>query len=602
VTAAGALALVAVLGAGPPTSGGQGAEEPWFRDQAAAAGVARAHRTRSFDNPYARIMEGYTALGAAVAVGDFDGDGFDDLYVTDSSEDGRNLLYRNDGDFTFTEVGEAAGVAGGNDAANASADALWLDYDGDGREDLLVVRFGRSQLFRNRGPGAGGGVTFEEVTEAAGLGRHLNSITAIAFDYDGDGDLDLLLGNYFQPVDLFDPETPRFFPESFETAANGGGLTLYRNEGPDSDGPTFTDATAEAGLAHHTGWTLDVGHADADHDGDDDLYVAADFGTDRFFFNNGDGTFTDATETALGGFDTKKGMNAEWGDFDNDGLFDVYVTNITDEYMREGNFLWKNQGTHPEGAPDGPTFADVARETGTWDTGWGWAGKLFDYDNDGWLDLYVANGWVSAGPENYVVDVFELIVRPEVDLADARNWPPMGDKTLSGYQRNHLFHNQGGTLFRDDAARHGLDSIRDARGVAVADLDNDGRLDLFVTNAGAEPHLFRNVAPAAGHWLELVLEGSGKNPRAIGARVWAEAGGARRVRFVDGGNGFGAQSTRRVHFGLGDAAAVERLEIAWPSGRRQVFEDVAAGRIYRAIEGRPELVPFEAAPRKGGSS
>ena len=602
MTVAGALALVAVLGAGAPTSGGQRADEPWFRDQAAAAGVARAHRNRSFDNPYARIMEGYTALGAAVAVGDFDGDGFDDLYITDSSEDGRNLLYRNDGDFTFTEVGEAAGVAGGNDAANASADALWLDYDGDGREDLLVVRFGRSQLFRNRGPGADGGVTFEEVTEEAGLGRHLNSITAIAFDYDGDGDLDLLLGNYFQPVDLFDPETPRFFPESFETAANGGGLTLYRNQGPDSDGPTFTDATAEAGLAHHTGWTLDVGHADADHDGDEDLYVAADFGTDRFFLNNGDGTFTDATETALGGFDTKKGMNAEWGDFDNDGLFDVFVTNITDEYMREGNFLWKNQGPQPDGAPDGPTFADVARETGTWDTGWGWAGKLFDYDNDGWLDLYVANGWVSAGPENYVVDVFELIVRPDVDLADARNWPPMGDKTLSGYQRNHLFHNQGGTLFRDDAARHGVDSIRDARGVAVADFDNDGRLDLFVTNAGAEPHLFRNVAPAAGGWLELVLEGTGKNPGAIGARVWAEAGAARRVRFVDGGNGFGAQSTRRVHFGLGDAAAVERLEIAWPSGRRQVFEGVAAGRIYRAVEGKPELVPFEATPRKGGSS
>jgi len=588
VTAAGALVLMVVLSSGA-----------WFEDVTEAAGVARAHRNRSFDNPYARVMEGYTALGAAVAVGDFDGDGFDDLFVTDSAVDGRNLLYRNRGDFTFTEVGEAAGVAAGNDAANASADALWLDYDGDGREDLLVVRFGRSQLFRNRGPGADGGVSFEEVTEAAGLGRYLNSITAIAFDYDGDGDLDLLLGNYFQPVDLFDPETPRFFPESFETAANGGGLTLYRNEGPGADGPTFTDATAEAGLAHHTGWTLDVGHADADHDGDDDLYVAADFGTDRFFVNDGDGTFTDATETALGGFDTKKGMNAEWGDFDNDGWFDVYVTNITDEYMREGNFLWRNLGPSAEAAPDGAAdggiaFADVARETGTWDTGWGWAGKFFDYDNDGWLDLYVANGWVSAGPENYVLDVFELIVRPGVDLADARNWPPMGEKTLSGYQRNHLFHNEGGTLFRDDAPRHGLDSIRDARGVAVADFDNDGRLDLFVTNAGAEPNLYRNVAPARGAWLELVLEGAGANPGAVGARVWAEAGGRRWVRFVDGGNGFGAQSARRVHFGLGDAGAVvERIEIAWPSGRRQVFEDVAAGRIYRAVEGQPELEPFQ---------
>ncbi|MFP3941115.1 MAG: FG-GAP-like repeat-containing protein [Thermoanaerobaculia bacterium] len=592
-----ASAPAASAGGSPPDGPG---DAPWFVDVTAAAGVDRPHRNRAFDNEYAHIMEGYTALGAAVAVADYDGDGFDDLFVTDSSEDGRNLLYRNRGDFTFEEVGEAAGVADGNDAANATADALWLDYDGDGREDLLVVRFGRSLLFRNEGPDpdAGpAGVTFREVTEEVGLGRYLNSITAVAFDFDGDGDLDLLLGNYFQPVDLFDPDTPHFFPESFETAENGGGLTLYRNDGPDADGPRFVDVTEEAGLAHHTGWTLDVGHADADHDGDEDLYVAADFGTDRFFLNDGDGTFTDATTEALGGPDTKKGMNAEWGDFDNDGLFDVYVTNITDEYMREGNFFWRNLGPG-SGAEGGVAFDDVARETGTWDTGWGWAGKLFDHDNDGWLDLYVVNGWVSAGPENYVVDVFELIMASAeedgVDLADARNWPPMGEKTLSGYQRNHLFHNEGGTLFRDDAPRHGVDSIRDARGVAVADLDNDGRPDLFVTNAGDEPHLYRNVQPTENAWLELALEGSGANPRAVGARVWATAGGTTRVRFVDGGNGFAAQSTRRVHFGLGDAEVVERLEVAWPSGRRQVFEDVPTGRIYRVVEGQPALDAFRA--------
>jgi hypothetical protein len=601
-------ALLTALGPGPgPVRAADGDDAPRFVDVAIPSGVSKAHRNRSFDNPYAHIMEGYTALGAAAAVADFDGDGWEDLFVTDSAEDGKNRLYRNlfgeRSELLFEEVGEAAGVADGNDAENASADALWFDYDGDGRPDLLVVRFGRSLLYRNQGPGEDGRVTFRDVTEEAGLGAYGNPIAAIAFDPDRDGDLDLLLANYFQPVNLFDPGTTRFFPESFETAANGGGLSYYRNRGTDEGGPRFEDATAEAGLAGHTGWSMDVGHADIDHDGDDDLLVASDFGTDRLYVNrlergpDAEGPlFEDVTERVLG-IDTKKGMNAEWGDFDNDGRFDAYVTNITDEYMREGNFLWQNLTEGGE-----IVLADVARETGTHDTGWGWAGKFFDSDNDGLLDLYVVNGWVSAGEENYVVDVFELIIRSSeddsLDLADVRNWPPMGNKTLSGYQRNRLFHNRGGALFRDVAEAEGVDSILDARGIAVADFDRDGRLDLYVANARALPHLYRNVSPGpgegpdegGGHWLELELEGKGANREAIGARVWATAGGVRRIRFVDGGNGFAGQSSRRIHFGLGSAERVDELEIAWPSGTRQTFENVAADRHWRAVEGEKELV------------
>jgi len=556
----------------------------WFEERSAAAGVAHPHHNRSFDNPYAHVMEGYTALGAAVAVADYDGDGWEDLFVTDSSVDGRNRLYRNRGDFTFEEVGAAAGVAAGNDAANASADALWFDRDGDGDPDLLVVRFGQSLLYDNRGDG-----TFADVTHAAGLDGYRNSITALAFDADGDGDLDLLLGNYFAPVNLFHPDTPNFFPESFETAANGGGLTLLRNDGSGR----FTDATAAAGLAAFTGWTLDLGHADADWDGDEDLYVAADFGSDRFFRNDGDGTFRDVTAEAIG-IDTKKGMNADWGDFDNDGLFDVFVTNITDEYMREGNFLWKNNG-------DG-SFSDVARETGTWDTGWGWAGKFFDADNDGWLDLYVVNGWVSAGDGNYVVDIFNLILQRDADLSDARKWPPMGDKSLSGYQHDALLHNLGGTLFEDVAKQHGVDSLRDGRGVAVADFDLDGRLDLFVANANALPELWRNVADTGNHWIGFELRGKGANPAAVGAKVRVTAGGEARVTFVDGGNGFASQSSRRLHVGLGKAETVDEVEIRWPSGARQTISGLKADRLYRVQEGEGRAVPYFPArfcPTKG---
>src|ERR1051326_133459 len=211
----------------------------WFEDVTDAAGIHSRHTNRAFENPYARIMAGYTALGAAAAVADYDGDGFDDIFVTDSSENGKNHLYHNNGDLTFTDVADRAGVANGNDAANATADAVWLDYDNDGRPDLFVVRFGRSQLFHNDGHGR-----FADVTKRAGLDRYANAITAIAFDYDRDGNVDLFVGSYFSPVNVFDPKTPRFFPESFETANNGGGITAYRNRG---DG-TFEDVTERIGL------------------------------------------------------------------------------------------------------------------------------------------------------------------------------------------------------------------------------------------------------------------------------------------------------------------------------------------------------------------
>jgi hypothetical protein len=252
--------------------------------------------------------------------------------------------------------------------------------------------------------------------------------------------------------------------------------------------------------------------------------------------------------------------------------------------MREGNFLWQNNGDL--------TFSDVARETGVYDTGWGWAGKFFDYDNDGWQDLFVVNGWVSAGKENYVVDVFEMIVRPGVDLSDARNWPPMGDKTLSGYQENCLFHNEGGTLFRNEAGRHGVNQKLDGRGVAVADFDNDGRLDLYVSNANAAPFLYRNINPLDHHWIQFRLTGQGRNSVAVGARLWVTADGQEQVGFVNGGNGFAGQSTQRVHFGLGESSQVDSVVVVWPSGARQRFGSLLVDRIHEIREGETQTVPF----------
>src|SRR5882724_8119902 len=185
--------------------------------------------------------------------------------------------------------------------------------------------------------------------------------------------------------------------------------------------------------------------------------------------NKGNGTFTEVTEKAIG-FDTKKGMNVDIADYDNDGWLDIYVTNITDEYMKECNMLWHNNG-------DG-TFTDLSKETGTCATLWGWAAKFGDFDNDGWQDLFVVNGLRSAGPESYVPLLLPAITTPGLDLTDVNNWPNIGNRTWSGHQRKKSFHNLGNGSFKNVALEGGVDNDLDGRGIGGADFDNDGRLDL----------------------------------------------------------------------------------------------------------------------------
>jgi hypothetical protein len=184
-----------------------------------------------------------------------------------------------------------------------------------------------------------------------------------------------------------------------------------------------------------------------------------------------------------------------------------------------------------------------------------------------------------------VPDIFAMLIKPGIDLADLRNWPAMGAKSLSGYQKKRFFHNEDGQRFTEQAARHGLDSTRDGRGVAVADFDNDGRLDLFVANANGPPHLYRNRMPPGPAWTELALQGTGRNTAAIGARVLVTAGGRTQLRFVAGGNGFAAQGSSRVHAGLAGARQIDRLDIRWPSGRRQVLVDLPVNQLHVVREG-----------------
>jgi hypothetical protein len=562
-----------------------------FEEIGERACVRFVHSTRHFrDRHKGEVLAMFTDGGAAVAVGDYDGDGDDDLFVTDSDEGKANHLMRNDGVKdgipVFSEVTGSAGVGGGNDALSIVSDALFFDYDNDGRLDLLVARFGTPLLYRNLGPDASGQWRFTEVSKQARLTPFANTIGVIAFDADGDGWLDLMLANYFQPLNLLDLKTTKVLPNNLDYATNGGGVTFFRNiELPDGS-RGFANETKRAGLAEHTGWSLDVGHADLDNDGDQDVYVAGDYGTDRLFLNQGkdaDGRvwFKDATQEAMG-LDTRKGMNVDMGDYDRDGWLDIYVTNITDEYMKECNFLWHNNGVDKDGKL---SFVNLASESGTCDTDWGWAAKWADFDNDGWEDLFAVCGLRSAGKQNYIPLLLETtIIKPGVDFSDLDSYPDIGDMSWSGYQKKRLFHNLGDGSFKEIGAAAGVANDLDGRGIGVSDFDGDGRLDFFQSNARQASLLYLGRTEKPGHWVELRLVGTKSNRNAIGARVTLRSGDESWLREVNGGNGYSSQSTLMLHFGLGDVDRVDELEVRWPGG---------ATEVLKAKDGKPP-VPIDA--------
>jgi hypothetical protein len=571
---AGAALACACAGPSAQTDTAARNAGPKFTDATLAAGIRHVHRRPALDPQLSNIMPWMSSVGAAAAAGDFDRDGAIDLYVTQSDKGAPNLLYRNGGDGTFTDVAAAAGVDRANDDGGASMDCIWADVDNDGWLDLYVVRWGRDILYRNDRDGTFTDVTAERFRRPDGTPGTpwANGNAVVALDYDRDGLLDLYVGNYFRDVDLWHLASTKIMHDSFETARNAGPNFLYHQQ---ADG-TFREVAVELGVAD-TGWTLAVGAADLDNDGWPDIYVANDFGPDRLFFNDGQGGFVDASEAALGR-DTRKGMNVDFGDFNNDGWLDVYVTNITTaEYLQEGNMLWRNNGPGPDGLT---RFMDVAPESGTYDGGWGWGGKFLDHDLDGDLDLFTVNGFISAGDESYWYDLASWTVLGQ-DPADSRNWPPIGDKSFSGHEPSRFFRNDGHETFREMAVELGVASTRDGRGIVVWDPDDDGDPDLYVANQGQAPHFYRNDGASPNHWIGFALEAdpaTGTNADAIGTRITVVTEAGRQIRERDGGTGFSGQSDPRPLFGLGQHDRAELVEVRWPDGGIQYLEDPPVDR------------------------
>jgi hypothetical protein len=529
-----------------------------FSDVAKSAGLAGFHLT-SGDDRKQYILE---TTGAGVAIIDYDNDGWQDIYLVNcgtlealrgTAPPPKAALFHNNHDGTFTDVTAKAGVAN----ERWGMGAVVGDYDNDGWPDLYVTNFGKNRLYHNNGDG-----TFTDVAEKAGVAISKWSTGATWGDYDRDGYLDLFVPGYVQ----FDVNNP--------PVAGGKGVgssfCQYRGEnvmcGPrglkgerdhlfhNNGNGTFTEVSEQAGVADLPGYYgFSSAFADVNDDGKLDLLVVNDSTPRYLYINNGDGTFQDASYES--GFAVnaagreQAGMGLGIGDYQNSGKLDLYITNFSDDY----NTLYQDEG-------DG-LFTDVSFDVAIAEPtvpflGWGTA--FLDYDNDGWKDIIVANGHVYRKIDN---------------LGWGTSWA----------QRPLLFHNADGKKFEGVPAApgSGLAQVVAGRGLAIGDLFNDGKTAAVINAIDSSPLLLRNEVKNAEHWVTLKLIGGAKSPKdAIGACVHLTAGGKTQREDVISGGSFLSSNDLRLHFGLGGAKQVDKLEIRWPSG---VVEAIAVPKVDQIV-------------------
>lgn len=547
----------------------------YLEDVTEEIGVNFVHQRATIDEKLHHILPQISSVGASVSIVDFNNDGLQDFYLTNSELGTQNALYKNLGDGTFIDVAEEMGVADLNvPGLGASMGAIWGDYDNSGYEDLFLYRWGRPELFRNEG-----GNGFTRVTESIGLPAHVNANTAVWLDYNNNGYLDLFIGGYYhENVNLFDLEDTRMMPDSYEYATNGGLNYLFENQG---DG-TFRDVSREMGIQETRKWTLAASAADMNDSGYPDLILANDYGVDEFYINDGGEGFLSAGEEAGIGIIPKSGMSVGIGDILNQGRYSIYITNISEAgVLMQGNNLWV-PGREADSTI--PSYRNLAGNMGVEIGDWAYAGVFADLNNSGNIDLYVANGYVSDKPgTDYWYDYSRVVGGNRNVIIDAVNWPAMDGRTFSGYQTNKIWLNDGAGRFREVARSVGGDVAKDSRAVAYADLFGDGSLDIIVANQNQTVTVYKNHVSPDNHWVGFHLMGNQSNKSAIGATLLLHWDGKISKKFISGGQSFSSQSQRVVHFGLGEAENVDKLEIRWPSGTIQEINSPDID-MYHTIE------------------
>jgi Tfp pilus assembly protein PilF len=537
-----------------------------------------------------------------VAAGDFDGDGFDDLYICQASGL-PNRLYRNRGDGTLEDVTEQAGVG----VLDATACALFADFENRGKQDLLVVCASGPLLFLNEG---GGKFNWKEDAFRFAQPAQSAFTHAAVADYDGDGRLDV----YFCVYSYYGGLDQYRYPVPYFDARNGPPNFLFHNEG----NGIFTDRTQAAGLnVDNDRYSFACAWGDAQGAGRPDLYVANDFGRGNLYRNNGDGTFTSVAREA-GVDQVGAGMSACWFDFDRDGKQDIYVGNMWSAagirvseqklfhetepesiralYRRHarGNSLFQNQG-------DG-NFKNMASQAGVEMGRWSWSSDAWDFDQDGYPDLYVANGWVSGPNSPELASFFwrQVVAKSPQTAApspayetgwNAINELIRSDGCWNGHERNVFYSNNHDGTFSDISAVAGLDLPDDSRAFALADLDGDGRLEFVLKNRNApQVRILRNVMKEVGNSVVLRLRGTKSNRDGIGSRVTVESGPDRQTKYLQAGSGFLSQHSKELFFGLGETAGTVRATVRWPSGASQTFEGLPVNHRIEIEEGAAKFV------------
>ena len=498
------------------------------------------------------IME---TVSAGLALFDYDDDGDVDIYFlngaplkgTKANVPPKNVLYRNEGNWKFTDVTEQAGLG---DTGYGLGVAV-ADYDNDGDQDVYLNNYGQNVLYRNNGDG-----TFTDITKRAGVDNGFQVGAGACFlDMDKDGDLDLYVANYLE------------FSYDTHVTKNTQGVPVYANPRHyrpvhdnlfrnNSDG-TFTDVSRECGIADHAGWGMGMVCGDYDNDGDTDIFIANDVEENFLFMNNGSGKFEEVALISGFAYDlsghSQGSMGVDCGDYDNDGWLDFYMTS----YQQQFAALYKNAGNG--------IFEEVNLIAGA---GAGtrphvtWGNSFVDFDNDGDRDIFVACGHLQNNVELY-------------------------DDTKTYLARNILLMNTGNGKFINisDKAGNGMKVKLSSRGAGFDDLDNDGDIDAVIMNSRREPTILRNDSLSKGHWIQVRLRGTKSNRNGVGAQVKVVAGDLTLLDEVHSGRGYQSHYGMRLHFGLGNRVKIDRIEVRWIGGGVDIFKDISVDQLLKITEG-----------------